>query len=206
MRNCLPKCLILCVQMYFFENLFKSLQLKIVVSQEKISSGQRHNNIRLFFSLWPPQSSGGTPGQNLIMQFCYMNIPKTEVLSRFWWKKICLYHVRQAEKPYYHASCGLMALQWRTRWVSTTGHWPWIYFSKYRVVVTGWQLTANRISAAGVFVRLTSTCWCGSHPTGCGSDAPAVLCVRCTMRWRCSRGSMRFAKTNKVRCQTLCLQ
>ena len=33
--------------------------------------------------------------------------------------------------------------------VSTTGYWPRIYFFQYRAVVTGWQLTANRISAAG---------------------------------------------------------
>ena len=52
--------------------------------------------------------------------------------------------------------------------VSTTGYWPRIYFSQYRAVVTGWQLTANNVSAAGVFARLTSTRWCGSHPTWCG--------------------------------------
>ena len=32
---------------------------------------------------------------------------------------------------------------------STTGCWPRIYFFQCRVVVTGWQLTADRISAAG---------------------------------------------------------
>ena len=51
--------------------------------------------------------------------------------------------------------------------VSTTGYWPRIYFFQYRAVVTGWQLTANRISVAGAFARLTSTRWCGSHPTRC---------------------------------------
>ena len=31
-------------------------------------------------------------------------------MSRFWWKKkLRLYHVRQAEEPYYHASRGLMS-------------------------------------------------------------------------------------------------
>ena len=32
---------------------------------------------------------------------------------------------------------------------SITGYWPRIYFSQYRAVVTGCQLTANRICAAG---------------------------------------------------------
>ena len=95
-------------------------------------------------------------------------------MSRYLWKKILLYHVRLAEGPCYHAPA-----DWRPNVAystpmtnvlkeSTTGCWPRIYFSQYRAVVTGWQLTANRISAAGYLRCWTSTRWCGSHPTWCG--------------------------------------
>ena len=115
-------------------------------------------------------------------------------MSRFWWKKICLYHVRQAEKPYYHASRGLTSecgfqqsnLQTRWYWVQQDIDNGYISLSTGRL----WQAGNKRITGSlqqEYSLGWTSTRWCGSHPTRCGSS-----CSRCGM---CGCGDMRFAKT-----------
>ena len=100
-------------------------------------------------------------------------------------KKSPLYHVRLAEGPRYYppadwrpdaAYCTPMTNALKE---STTGCWPWIYFFQYMAVMTGRQLTANRISVAGylhgwhqlagvVLIRLSAVVCSCTHMAGSG--------------------------------------